>query len=83
MPSTWFEYECEFWQEQNILEDQITLPEDIRKFPSHRNPHARKELWHSQEQLARLEKLRDPNWVPEGTKYNLYNQKTVPQGKLE
>jgi hypothetical protein len=29
----------------------MSLPEDIREFPSPRNPYARKELWKSQEDL--------------------------------
>ena len=74
VPNTWFEYECEWWQEMNILEDQVNIPESKRKFPSPKNPHASAQLWHSQDKLARLEALRDPNWVPTGTTYNIYNQ---------
>jgi hypothetical protein len=58
----------------NILEDQVSIPESKRKFPSPKNPHASAQLWHSQDKLARLEALRDPNWVPTGTAYNIYNQ---------
>jgi hypothetical protein len=74
VPNTWFEYECEYWQEMNILEDQMTIPESRRKFPVPRNPHARTQLYHSQEKLIKLEQLSDPNWVPDGTKYNIYNR---------
>lgn|SRR3990167_6477903 len=74
VPNTWFEYECDWWQEMNILEDQVNIPENQRRFPTPRNPHARAELWHDQDKLHRLENLRNPNWVPEGTAYNIYNQ---------
>lgn len=58
----------------NILGDQMTLPENVRRFPTARNPHARTKLWHPQDKLQRLETLADPEWAPEGTKYDIYNQ---------
>lgn len=63
----------------NILEDQVNIPESKRKFPSPRNPHARSELYQDQEQLHRIEQLKDPNWYPTDTKYNIYNQKNAAQ----
>lgn len=73
-PDTWFEYECEMWGEANIIEDQMSLPEDIRPFPSPRNPHCRKELWRSQEDLQQEIEMLDENWFPKDTKYNIYRQ---------
>lgn len=29
-PDTWFEYECEMWSELNVVEDQMSLPEELR-----------------------------------------------------
>ena len=58
----------------NMIEDQQTLPEDGREFPSPRHPNARAELWMSQEKMQELEDMQDPEWYPTGTKYNLYNQ---------
>jgi hypothetical protein len=74
VPNTWFEYEQEWWQEQNILHDQQTLPENLRRFPTVRNPHARTKLWHPQDKLQRLEQLVEEDWAPEDTKYDIYNQ---------
>jgi len=47
VPNTWFEYELEWWNEHSIVEDQMHLPEDMREFPSPKNPYATKELWKS------------------------------------
>ena len=75
VPNTWFEYECEFWQEMNILEDQVSLPESKRRFPVPRNPNAQSTLFHSQEKLQKIDAMRSSDWYPEDTKYNIYNQK--------
>jgi hypothetical protein len=64
VPNTWFEYEEEQWGEQCFIVDQLALPETARKFPSPRNPNCTTELWKSQEDLDRLEQMKDPNWVP-------------------
>lgn len=81
VPATWFEYEEENWNEQNILEDQMSLPEDLRR-KSAKHPNASKELWRSQENWERIEKMKDPNWTPEGLLYNVYNKPDfVPQRK--
>jgi len=73
VPNTWFEYECEWWGEQNIIEDQMSLPEDERRFPTPKHPQSRRELWQSQEKLQELEYMKDPEWFPEGTRFNIYN----------
>lgn len=57
-----------------MIEDQQTLPEDLREQRVPRHPNARKELWQSQEKLQQLEDMADPEWVPQGTTYNIYNQ---------
>lgn len=57
-----------------ILEDQMSVPEDIRPFNTPRNPHSRSELWKSQDQLQLEEDMRDPNWTPNDLKYNIYQK---------
>lgn len=74
VPNTWFEYECEWWQEMNIIHDQITIPENERKFPTPRNTHARSKLHYDQSKLQRLETLGNKDWTPEDTKYNIYGR---------
>lgn len=41
VPVSWFEYEHEWWNECNVIEDQMQPPEDMIPFPVPRNPHAR------------------------------------------
>lgn len=60
--------------ESNAQEDQFNIPEDERPYPTPRNPHCRKELWKSQDSLQEQEILRDENWYPKNTNYNIYNQ---------
>merc|ERR1711990_1180951 len=72
VPNTWFEYECEWWQEQNIIEDQMTLPEDERPFPTPKHANANRELFVPQEKLQEIEYYKDPEWVPDNTQHNLY-----------
>ena len=57
-----------------MIEDQQTMPEDLREASVPRHPNAKKELWRSQEKLQELEDLADPEWYPQGTAYNVYNQ---------
>lgn len=59
-----------------MLEDQFNIPEDIRPFDTGRNPYARKELWKSQDQLNEELQMRNPNWYPKSTQYNIYNQES-------
>ena len=78
VPATWFEYEEENWNYINIAEDQYMLPEDIRK-KSIKHPNASRELWKSQEEWERMEQMKNPNWIPDNLKYNVYNQKEQPK----
>lgn len=73
-PGTWFEYECEWGGDMNMIEDQFNLPEDLREFPSPRHPNARTELWRSQDKLQELQDMEDPEWYPRGTEMNIYRQ---------
>lgn len=57
-----------------MIEDQQTLPEDLREFPSARHPNASSSLYQSQEKLQLLEDMKDPEWYPQGTKYDVYQQ---------
>lgn len=50
----------------------MSLPEDMRPFPTERNPYARRELWKSQEDLAEEQDMMREDWYPRNTKYNLY-----------
>lgn len=74
VPATWFEYEEENWNFLNILEDQYSLPEDLRR-RGVKSPHASKELWKSQDDWERVEQMRDPNWTPKDLPGNTYNRK--------
>ena len=77
VPNTWFEYEEETWQTFAMIDDQFTLPEDLRR-QSEKHSNASRELWRSQEDLERIEKMKDPDWVPE-TKYNVYQKEDFKQ----
>lgn len=59
-----------------MQEDQLNIPEDIRPYDTPRNPYARKELWKSQDQLEEELRMRDPNWYPQNTEFNIYNQES-------
>ena len=73
VPNTWFEYDEEQWGEQCFIVDQLALPEGARKFPTAKNPNCNKELWKSQDDLDRLEQMKDPNWTPDNLEFNIYN----------
>jgi len=51
----------------------MTLPEDERPFPTPKHANANRELYVPQERLQEIEYLKDPEWVPENTKFNIYN----------
>jgi len=74
VPYTWFEYEQDSRIHYLMTEDQIYIPEDERPFPSVKNPHCSSERWRSQEDLKEHDEMRDPNWYPKGTHYNIYNK---------
>eukprot|EP01017_Pseudomicrothorax_dubius_P028069 TRINITY_DN3310_c0_g1_i2.p1 TRINITY_DN3310_c0_g1~~TRINITY_DN3310_c0_g1_i2.p1 ORF type:complete len:320 (+),score=89.75 TRINITY_DN3310_c0_g1_i2:149-1108(+) len=81
VPNTWFEYEQEWWGENVMLEDQMNLPEDIRAYPTPRNPHARKELWKSQDDLQEMINMTEESWYPQNTKFNVYRQQNFIKPK--
>lgn len=74
VPYTWFEYEQGSRLHWLMTDDQIYIPESERPFPSEPNPHCSKEMWRPQEDLADEDDMRDPNWYPKGTHYNIYNR---------
>ena len=74
VPNTWFEYEEEMWGEQNILEDQPTLPDNLRRV-SEKHPNASKELWRSQDDIERLSNMKNIDWTPDHYEQNVYNKK--------
>ena len=50
------------------------IPEDERPFPATKNPYCSSERWRPQEDLKEEDEMRDPNWYPKGTHYNIYNK---------
>jgi hypothetical protein len=58
-----------------MTEDQMYIPEDVRHYPSEKNPHCHSYIWRPQEDLDKEDKMRDPEWYPKGTHYNVYNRK--------
>jgi hypothetical protein len=78
--ATWFEYEAEWWGEQTMMEDQMELPEDQRAYPTPKNPHARRELWKSQDDLQELINMQKESWYPE-SRLNVYKQKDFHKPK--
>ena len=72
VPATWFEYEEENWAEFNMLEDQFSLPEDLRR-ESERHPNCTGEIWYGQEELDEFEEVRREDWTPSGLVYDVYN----------
>lgn len=50
------------------------IPEDARPFPSVKNPNAHSYMWKSQENLIEEDEMRDINWYPKDTYYNIYNR---------
>ena len=75
VPHTWFEYEQDGRLNLLMTEDQIYIPEDVRPFPSEPNPHCKSELWRPQDDLKAEDEMRDPEWYPKDTQYNIYNKK--------
>jgi hypothetical protein len=72
VPYTFFEYEMDSRLHYIMTEDQMYIPEDVRPFPSVKNPNAHSYIWRSQENL--IDEMRDPNWYPKDTYYNIYNR---------
>lgn len=75
VPFSWFEYETDSRMHYVMTEDQMYIPEDVRPFPSVKNPHSTTALWRPQEDLIEEDEMRDPNWYPKDTYYNIYNRK--------
>lgn len=74
VPYTFFEYEMDSRLNHLMTDDQMYIPEKHRPFPSEKNPHCSKEMWRPQEDLDEEEEMRDPNWYPKNTHYNIYNK---------
>ena len=52
----------------------MSLPDTYREFPSPKHENANRTLWRSQDKQQELEYMQDPEWFPEGTEFNIYNQ---------
>jgi hypothetical protein len=74
VPFTWFEYEMDGRLHSLMTEDQMYPPEDVRPFPAVKNPNCNSSIWRPQEDLIEEDEMRDPNWYPKGTYYNVYNR---------
>ncbi len=74
VPYSWFEYEQDGRITYAMTEDQMYIPEDVRPFPSERNPHCHSYTWRPQEDLKAEDEMRDPEWYPRDTYYNIYNR---------
>ena len=72
VPNTWFEYEEEMWNDQVFMEDQMTIPEGLRRFPTEKNPNCNRDLWRSQENADKIEDMKRPDWTPRNLQYNIY-----------
>lgn len=57
------------------------IPEDKRPYPTEKNPHCSTGFWRPQEDLLEEDEMRDPNWYPKGTNYNVYNRKDFQRGE--
>ena len=63
LPDTWFEYDGNTRFMMSVIQDQLEeIPDKYRPWPTERNPHARKELWQSQEHMQELEDLDKEDW---------------------
>lgn len=74
VPFTWFEYETDSRLHYLMTEDQMYIPEDARPYGTQKNPHASSHRWRPQEDLIEEEEMRDPNWFPKNTYFNVYNR---------
>lgn len=74
VPYTFFEYEQDSRLHYLMTEDQMYIPEDARPFPAVKNPNCHSYIWKSQENLIEEDEMRDPNWYPKDTYYNIYNK---------
>ena len=74
VPYSWFEYEQDSRLHFLMTEDQIYIPESKRPFPAVKNPNCSGHYWRPQEDLLEQEQMRDPNWFPKDTYYNIYNR---------
>lgn len=81
VPFTFFEYEMDSRMHYLMTEDQIYIPEDARPYPSVKNPHCNSAHWRPQEDLLEEDEMRDPNWYPKNTHYNIYNQRDFIRGE--
>ena len=57
-----------------MTEDQMFIPEDKRPYPTDKNPHCSSDYWRPQEDLIEHDEMRDPNYFPNYTYYNVYNR---------
>jgi len=75
VPFSWFEYEMDNRIHHGMVEDQMFIPEDVRNFPSVKNPYCSTEKWRPQQDLLEEDEMRNPDWYPKDTFYNIYNRK--------
>ena len=59
------------------------IPEDVRPFPSAKNPHCSSYIWRPQDDIIEEDQMRDPNWYPKETYYNIYNREDYQRPEAE
>jgi hypothetical protein len=57
-----------------MVDDHIYPPEDERPFNTQKNAHCSKDMWRPQEDLLEEDQMRDPDWYPKDTYYNIYQK---------
>jgi hypothetical protein len=48
-----------------------------------KNPYCSKDYWRPQSDQKEEDEMRDPNWYPKNTPYNVYNRKDFSKDKTE
>jgi hypothetical protein len=74
-PASFFEYELDNRLHVAMCEDQNLIPEDERPCPVPKHPNCDKEYWRPQVDLLEEDQMKDPNWYPKDTLYNVYQRK--------
>lgn len=74
-PYSFFEYEMDNRLHQTMSEDQHLIPEDERPCPVPKHPNSSKILWRPQNDLQEEDEMKNPDWYPKDTLYNVYQRK--------
>merc|ERR1711976_459208 len=80
-PYSFFEYELDNRLHMTMVQDQNLIPEDERPCPVPKHPNCSKELWRPQSDLQEDDEMKDPNWYPRETHFNVYGRADHKQGR--